>query len=224
MNTLLAQIFENHPQLFVQQRKEWAEIIIDFETANQYAILDSNKRELGVIAEHGGGFMFVLKRWLLRSHRPFDIEVLATTGEKLLHLKRDFFFFFSDLEVATENGERLGSIHRRFGILYKKYDLYDSENQLFARIQSPLWRLWTFPVVDALGNAIASVNKHWGGVLREVFTDADTYMIDFAQEQTRGGLLTHGQRAVVLAAAISIDFDFFENNQGRSGGIFDLVD
>jgi hypothetical protein len=203
-----------HPQLFVQQRKEWVEIVVDFETRNKYAILDAAKNQIGFIAERSGRFLDVLKRMFLRSHRPFVVEVLDQAGTRILHLSRSFFWFFSDLEVTSEEGERYGSLHRRFGILHKIYDLRDEHGQVFGRIESPIWRLWTFPVVGTR----AAISKKWGGALREVFTDADTYLIDYADQDW-----TPAQRAVILAAAVSIDFDFFENNQG-SRGIFDLFD
>jgi uncharacterized protein YxjI len=55
----------------------------------------------------------------------------------------------------------------------------------------------------------ATVSRKWGGVLREAFTDADSYCVEY------GSGFDEGQRAVILAAAISIDF--FENNQGSDG-------
>ena len=58
----------------------------------------------------------------------------------------------------------------------------------------------------------ALISKRWGGGLREIFTDADTFMVDFGN-----GIWTEEQRQVIFAAAMSIDFDFFENNQGSRG-------
>ena len=44
------------------------------------------------------------------------------------------------------------------------------------------------------------------------YPDADTYLVDFSNDSW-----STEQRAVILGAAISIDFDFFENNQSRGG-------
>lgn len=119
--------------------------------------------------------------------------------------------------VLGVSATRIGRVRRRFGILHKKYDLVDETGQTFARIKSPAWRLWTFPVTDTLGVNQALITKQWGGALREMFSDADTFMIDFT-----GGRWDEGQRAIIFAAALSIDFDFFEKNQG-SGGVLDAV-
>lgn len=209
---MLNRFFDGHRQLFIRQRKEWTEIAIGWETRNQYEVLGSEQESLGAIAERAGGMVDMLKRGLLRSHRGFEIRVVDRENQPLLDLSRSFFFLFSDLTVMGAEGEKLGSVHRRFGLLYKRYDLRDSTGSTFARVRSPLWRLWTFPVVSARGSGNAVITKRWGGALREVFADADTFLIDFEQ-----GSWSAQERAVIFAAAISIDFDFFENNQGVRG-------
>ena len=199
-------------EIYVQQKKEWTEIIVDFETVNRYAVMDQNKKTLGMVAERGGGIFHHIKRAIFRSHRAFEIDVIDNSGKSTLMLSRNFFFFFSDLFVTSGDGQKIGKIHRRFGILHKKYDLYDQHDNLFAKIKSPIWRLWTFPVVAAsTGQEIGEISKKWGGMLREIFTDADTFRVQYKQHPW-----TSQQRATVFAAAVSIDFDFFEDNQGRS--------
>lgn len=209
---MLESFFDGHRQLFIRQRKEWTEIVIDWETRNQYEVLSSEQESLGAIAERAGGIAAIVKRWFLRSHRGFEIRVMDREGQLLLDLARSFFFLFSDLTVTGAEGEKLGSVHRRFGILYKRYDLRDITGATFARVRSPLWRLWTFPVMSARGSGDSVISKRWGGAMREVFADADTFMIDYQQ-----GAWSAPERAVIFAAAISIDFDFFENNQGVRG-------
>jgi hypothetical protein len=207
------------PQLVISQIKELIEIIVDFETANKYEISATGGRRLGNIIERGGGFKAVLKRWFLRSHRPFDIDVFNAENQAVLHLHRRFFFFFSDLEVVdVQTGQKYGSVHRRFGIIRKKYDLLDANGKLLAQVRSPVWRLWTFPVYNPAGLQVAEITKRWKGILSEAFTDADRYIVDFRETFNQW---SDEQKAVLFAAAISIDFDFFENNQG-SGGLVDF--
>jgi len=198
-------------EVYVQQRKEWVEILVDWETRNQYAIQDAQGKELGTVVEKSGGIFATLRRGFLRSHRPLEIAVFDRDRAQVLSLSRPFFFLFSSLSVSGPRGERVGHVLRRFGVLYKRYDLFDALGHRFAQIAGPRWRLWTFPVEGANG-ITATISKKWSGLAREVFTDADTFRIDFGP-----GGWGEEQRAVILAAAISIDFDFFENNQGNDG-------
>jgi uncharacterized protein YxjI len=213
MSALAASFVATQPQLSIKQRKEWVEILVDFETRNQYAVRGAGGEELGTLAEEGGGILHVLKRWLLRSHRPLDAALCDRAGAVVLRLSRPFFFLFSDLHVRDAGGQSVGSVHRRFGILRRKYDLRDSFGRTFARVSSPIWRIWTF-FVKAEDGRDATIGKKWGGFLREVFADADTFGIDFSQ-----ATWAPEERAVIFSAAVSIDFDFFENNQGIGGAV-----
>jgi len=205
-------------EMFVRQKKEWTEILIDFETKNQYEILDGEGRAVGTISEVSSGLGGFLKRNLFGSHRSLDVRIHDLDGSAVLKLSRDLFFLFSSLEVEAEGGARLGSVERRFGLIYKIYDLLDQHGRCFAKIRSPRWRLWTFPVAHSNGHSKATISKKWGGAMREVFADADTFRIAFER-----GEWSPSERLVVLAAAISVDFDFFENNQG-SDGLIDFSD
>lgn len=217
MSALAGSFLATQPQLSLRQRKEWVEILVDFETRNQYAVRGAGGEELGTLAEQGGGIGRALTRWLLRSHRPLDAALCDRGGAVLLRCSRPFFFLFSELNVADAGGARVGSVHRRFGILRRRYDLRDAFGRTFARVTSPIWRIWTF-FVKAEDGRDATIGKRWGGVLREVFADADTFGVDFSQ-----AAWAPEERAVIFAAAVSIDFDFFENNQGMAG-VFDLWD
>ncbi len=214
----LSALLDGHSQLFIQQKKELAEILIDWETKNQYAIFDAQQTQLGLILERAGGAGDFIRRAFLRSHRPFDVRVTDAQGAHRLSLTRPFFFLFSTLKIEDEHGRVLGNVRRRFGVIYKRYDLLDATERVFASIKSPRWRLWTFPVAGADGHREATISKKWKGALREIFTDADTFSVDFGHFGW-----TTDERAVLLGAAISIDFDFFENNQGSGGvlGVFD---
>ncbi len=42
---------EGRQRVFIRQKKEWTEILIDWETRNQYEVLDSEGEELGTVSE-----------------------------------------------------------------------------------------------------------------------------------------------------------------------------
>jgi len=211
LNSMNDDMFSSrHQQLFVRQRKEWTEILIDWETRNQYSVMTAEKAEIATVVEKSGGLRDFLARSFLRSHRPFEIGVFESSGGLLFKLMRSFFFFFSSLEIWDDTGRSLGRVERRFGLLYRNYDLYDDAGSLFARIKGPIWRIWTFPVLNTRGVGEAKITKRWGGGLREIFSDADTFLIDYMM-----GHWSESERRVIFSAAISIDFDFFEDNQRR---------
>jgi uncharacterized protein YxjI len=208
--TDLTQTMALGSQIVIKQKRELTEVFLGFETRNQYLLFDQNGAPCGSVVEQGSGISALLKRWFLKSHRPFVIDVIDATGKVILQLSRPFFFFFSDIEVRVPNGPSLGTAHRRFGILNKIYDLKDNNGRDFAQIRSSVFKIWTFSVRDAAGNEVARISKKWSGALKEYFTDSDNFMIEFGTKQW-----TAAQRAVIFATAISVDFDFFENNNSN---------
>lgn len=201
-------------QFYIKQKKEWLEILSGFESKNNYVIYNSQKLQLGYISEQGHGFFHLLKRLFLRSHRPFTIVITNNDGKVLLKLHRPFFWFFSDLFIEHES-KKFGSIHRRFAFIYKTYTLYDHYQKECFTIKSPFWKLWTFPIYNLANQVVGVITKKWQGVLKEIFTDADAFVIDMQKID-----LSVEQKVILFCAGLSIDFDFFEQNQGT----FNLID
>lgn len=216
MNTI-EDLISSSSEFMIKQKKEWLEILSGFESKNNYQIHNAKKEQLGFISEVGTGFLKMLSRLFLRSHRPFEIKISNNNGEELLNVHRPFFWFFSDLYVDY-NGKNYGSIHRRFSILTKTYSILDPRGQEIFKIKSPIWRLWTFPILNKLGNQVGVISKKWQGVIKEVFTDADAFFIDLNSPE-----LTTEQKVLLFVSGISIDFDFFEQNQG-SGSLLKFLD
>jgi uncharacterized protein YxjI len=216
MNTI-EDFVNSSNQFMIKQKKEWLEILSGFETKNNYQVFNSNKEHIGFISEIGSGFWNVVKRLFLRSHRPFEIQISNSEGLELLKVHRPFFWFFSDLFVEFK-GKKYGSIHRRFSIIYKTYSILDAQGSEVFRIKSPIWRLWTFPILNKMERQVGVITKRWQGLLKEVFTDADAFYIDLNSPE-----ITTEQKVLLFVSGISIDFDFFEQNQG-GGSILNILD
>ena len=192
-------------QFTIEQESELAEALFDVETENRYVI----KTPLGKgrAYETSASIWTWVFRALWGAGRPLQIVITDGAGRRALHLDRPLFFLFSTLNVESADGVPLGSVKRRFALLYTRYILVDAHGEVFAKLRRPPWRTWTFPITDTDGRRIGEVKKKWGGLLKEMFTDADRFGIDVSDAD-----LSPDQRAVVLAAGLSIDLDFFESS------------
>lgn len=206
MNQRVEDLFGAKSTCLIHQVKEWAEIFTGFETRNKYQILDHNQSKIGYCAEVGKGFLKILQRIFLRVHRPMDIQVWNQAREEVLRCKRPFYWFFSDMEVFDSENKLLGTAHRKFAFITKVYEICDSQGILFATIKSPIWKLWQFPIRSTAGVEIGMINKNWGGLLKEIFTDADKFQVSFP------GDFDSSKKAVLFCTAITIDLDYFEDN------------
>jgi hypothetical protein len=210
------EIFKNSPQIIVKQVKEMFEIVLNWETANKYALYDSESNKIGFAAERSHGIFHKIIRNIMRSHRSISMDVWDKDDRHVLTGHRPWYFFFSDLNVRTHDERLIGDIKTRFGFLKRKYDLSDSQGRVFASIESYRWKLWTFTIFDSNGNEMGVITKKWGGLLKEVFTDADQFTIDFSRFNW-----TEEQKAILLFSCLSVDLDFFEDN---SGSVLDMID
>lgn len=214
-NGQLELFFGEHDHLFIRQVKEWGEILTGFETRNRYQIFNKNNVVVGFCAEQGSGVSAFFKRIFLRNHRPMDILVFNKAGEVILNVERPFYWFFSTMTIKNPAGRVLGVIEQQFSIFRKKYDLFQGSRQ-FATINSGYFRFFTFEIENNLGHKIGVITKKWGGFLKELFTDADSFGVEFSDKN-----LSIEQKAIIFCNSISIDMDYFENNTGNNRGFLD---
>lgn len=192
------------PHLVVVQQKEMLEIFTDFETRNRYAIRSPEGQVVLFAAELGGSLLASVARHFFKSRRPFKIQLMRPDGGVQLTLVRPWTWFFSELHVRDEQGRALGSIDQRFSVLHRRFAIKDAAGVEIAEIRGPLFRPWTFQIL--IGGVFAGkIAKRWSGLLKESFTDADTFGVEF------GTSMTPELRSLVLAATFLIDFVFFES-------------
>lgn len=96
----------------------------------------------------------------------------------------------------------------------------------FAYVDEPFLS-WDFSLKSSDNQLIGSVNRNFSGFAREIFTDTGVYALRMdaagqeanTPEQQPSALgMTLDQRAVMLATAVSIDFDYFSRHSGSVGG------
>ena len=106
------------------------------------------------------------------------------------------------------------------------------EYNQFAYVDEPFLS-WDFSLRSANSRLIGSVNRDFVGFAREIFTDTGVYALrmDSAASKSPQELdqsasvtgMTLDQRAVMLATAVSIDFDYFSRHSGSGGlGFFPM--
>ncbi|KAG0233826.1 hypothetical protein BGW41_001358 [Actinomortierella wolfii] len=317
--TLLSQ-----PALVMTRQIEMMNVLVGFEQANKYAIVDANGTPVGWVVEEDTSMVKAMGRQLMRTHRPFKAQVLDLQGNVLLKISRPFAFINSRIMIWTPDDRLIGEVQQEWHIYRRRYNLFTveqpdpeegrpdkiigtvpgDENTVaiarskgearsldrvqFAHIDGGFLAL-DFDMQDEKGRVMGSVNRNFVGFARELFTDSGQYVLRFdaaamqelqqlqpglgatpitplpssssatssaatpssnaapdasqvtglndpkeaalqiqankdevalAQLERRGGL-TLDQRAVMLACAVSIDFDYFSRHSG-SGGIMPM--
>ncbi len=202
-------------KIFVKQTFELAELF-SFETRNKYRICNEAGIDIAFAAEQQKGMWNFLFRQFLGHWRTFEIHFFDPLRKEFMVAHHPFRWFFQCLELRETSGRSLGVIEKRFSLLSKQFEVRDGRGRVLLEVSSPIWRLWTFPFLRR-GREFARISKKWTGLGYELFTDKDTFLVEYLEPS-----LSTDERALVLAAALYVDLLFFEN-KGR-GGVIGLLD
>uniref|UniRef100_A0A0A9WQX4 Phospholipid scramblase n=1 Tax=Lygus hesperus TaxID=30085 RepID=A0A0A9WQX4_LYGHE len=197
----------NLDHLLVHQQKEPLEVWTGFETNNKYAVCNRNGERVYFAEENSDG----CDRCCYGSERPINITAVDMYGNPVIHFYREMtcsscFFNVQVMNVYSPPGCLIGSVEQDFTFLYPKYNLKNAAGDSMLLIRGPLVTTGFFSNVDfqVFGSdgqtEIGKISKQWGGLLREMFTDADIFGVSFP------GDLDVSMKAVVLAACFLIDF------------------
>lgn len=214
--------------LIISRHYEPLNIFFGYEQYNRYAISvpcsspqASQLQVVGYIVEQSS-FWRSLGRQILGAHRPLLAYVLDLNGEVLVEITRPWTLFTSHLSVFQHQHQhqcqsesmhrvRLGEVKQVWHPWKRMYDLFHGRRQ-FGTIQSGFLS-WDFPILDAENERIAFITRRFSHLLREMLTDSGQYGVSFDSKA-----LTEPQKWILLAAAISVDFDYFSRHSNASSG------
>ena len=174
-----------------------------------------------------------------------QMKVIGEAQSEWAPLRRKYNLFLAhELAQAQEIGQE--AVPGDLSV--KQQDAVKSQDHFaqFAYVDEPFLS-WDFSLKGADERLIGSVNRNWGGLGREFFTDTGTYVLrmdaagldeeaerkhiisqsnhgEKAYAETLGGNqygMTLDQRAIMLATAVTVDFDYFSRHS-HGGGIIPM--
>ena len=204
---------QNHQRIKIKQLTEFTELL-GFETRNKYLIRSDDNTSIGYAAEQGKGLLGLLFRSYFGHWRKFEIHFFDNQKVLLFKAIHPFRWFFQCLEIYDENNKFLGRLEQRWGILTKKFDLHDSSDNVIATMRSGFFRIWSFPIKKN-GAQYALISKKWSGLLKELFLDADSFLLEFQDPA-----ISEDIKKVLLASAVFVDLQYFEKKATNYIGSF----
>lgn len=202
--------------LHVQQVFEGFELI-GFETRNKYRILDENSQPLAFAAEQASGFGGMILRHFLGHWRSFKVIIFNERRESVFQMNFPFRWFLKSMTLSEMNGRMIGRLDERFAIFRKKFDVYDAQGVCVARINSSFFKFWTFEFFHN-NRSLGKIQKKWSGVLSEMFTDKDNFVVSYDDPQLSADL-----KALMLATCLMVDIVYFEK-KGSGSSLLSLGD
>lgn len=161
------------------------------------------------------------------------MRVIGEAQQQWAPLRRKYNLFTSrqSPNPATDMGNQK-PLHESSSSNAQQMQLAEASKQgpaefnQFAYVDEPFMS-WDFSLRSADSRLIGSVNRNFVGFAREVFTDTGVYALrmdsagfgtpESLSETAKHRGMTLDQRAVMLATAVSVDFDYFSRHSGAGG-------
>eukprot|EP00884_Botryococcus_braunii_P006963 jgi/Botrbrau1/16268/Bobra.0066s0050.2 len=204
----LRQVFDN-PALIVTRKIEWGTVLLGFEQANQYTILNEVGEVVALMAEDLGGLTRTLGRQALGTHRSFTATVFSADGSQILfRVRRPFYFVSSTMYIEGPDGEVIGEVQQKWHPLRRNYELFLGKRagglhlRPVPRLGVPhprRRRIYLWMTLLIMGGwwteSWASIDRNFQGFAKEIFTDAGKYVIHFGSTPTEaaGECAQHGR-------------------------------
>ncbi len=207
--TGLDSIVDGRERVLIRQTREWGEILLGFESKNRFEIDDEQGNKLGLAAEEAKGVGAWFLRNLFGRCRKATIHLYDPDGNRLGRGEKPFRWFFHRMEVY-DGDTKIGAAQRKWSWLHRVFAIENADGDEVMTVISPLFRIWTFRLMFQ-DQEVGAIRKRWGGLLQEMFTDADVFGVEVQPH------VPVEVRKLLLVTTFLVDFTCFENNQGGGG-------
>ena len=182
-----------------------------------YDIYDGDtQQKIGTAEEEIGVFVRAM-RWLVSKQlMPTRVEVREKPDDALVFtVTRGWYLFRSRVEIRDAQGVLVGYLTSKLFSFGGGFLVYDAKDKLFADVKGNLFG-FKYRVLTPEGDfEMGKVSKEWGGLAKELFTSADSYMIVVHEDLHEQPIA----KMLVLAAALAVDMIFKSEKKGGLGGL-----
>ncbi|XP_049484648.1 phospholipid scramblase 1-like [Panthera uncia] len=202
-------------QILVHQQIELLEVITGFETNNKYEIKNSFGQKIYFAVEDTD----CCTRNCCGASRPFTMRIIDNMGQEVITLERPLRCdscccpcCLQEIEVHAPPGVPVGYVTQTWHPCLPRFTIQNERREDVLKIIGPCVVCSCCADVDfeikSLDEEtiVGKISKQWTGFVREAFTDADNFGIQFPLD------LDVKMKAVMLGACFLIDFMFFERS------------
>ncbi|XP_069474413.1 phospholipid scramblase 2-like isoform X2 [Ambystoma mexicanum] len=205
-------------QILIHQQVELLEVLTGFETNNKYEIKNALGQRVFFAAEEND----CCTRTFCGPARSFVMTIIDNMGREVIRLHRPFRCSscfcpccLQELEVQSPPGTTVGYVVQNWHPCLPKFTVQNERKEGVLKISGPCilcsccadvnFEVKSLDECQAVGR----ISKQWSGFVKEAFTDADNFGIQFPMD------LDVKIKAVLLGACFLIDFMFFEQQKNN---------
>lgn len=170
--------------------------------ANRYTLSDENGCLLGQIRESRSVWRFIVQR----SFAPFTLTCFDAEDRPVATMRKGWALLRPRYSIVDADGKLIASIRSRITLIRPKADIFYPDGRLMGSMEGD-WVAWNFFVTAPDGKVLAQINKRFNGLVKEIFTTADKYVVAIPDE-----VCDPDQRMAILFTACAIDMVLKESN------------
>lgn len=202
-------------EVLIHQHFDLLEVAVGWERNNKYRLCNSAEQQFMYAKEDTD----CMTRQCCGNMRPFTMNITDNTGVQLIQLYRPYRCVGScmwccclqEMDIMSPPGVSIGKVNQIWTCWKPKYEVTDGQGNLVFTINGECCYCACcvdvhFPVMDASGQEIGRIIKHWGGI-REMFGGVNDFRVQFPPE------LDIFKKTLLLGATFLIDFVYFERNK-----------
>ncbi|XP_064468736.1 phospholipid scramblase 2-like isoform X2 [Ornithodoros turicata] len=212
-------------QLVIKQQIELFEVLVGFETQNKYLACNNQGQSVYYMVESSD----FCTRCCISDARCFQMFVVDNQCRAVMRFVRPlrcestfrnccFCCLLQDMQVETPPNQLVGSVREVCSVCQPTFHVCDTSGKPVLRVQGPVITTSCpgamdvkYKILTLNGKEIGIISKLWGGVLKEMLTDADTFSVTFPVD------LDVRVKACLIGCAMLFDYMYFETDaQDRS--------
>lgn len=170
-----------------------------FKFGNTYKVYNKEAEQVGIIQQNVSGWHKFLRLFLNKALFPFTLEVYNMDNDLQVAIHRGWTFWMSKITITDAKDEVIGTIKQKFKLFKPTFTIANAAEENIAKITGD-WKAWDFKIVNAEEQQIGTINKKWGGVMKEFFTRADKYHASIVPEYAEDT-----NKIAIVSCAITID-------------------
>lgn len=210
-------------QILVKQKVELLEAFTGIDCKNRYVMTNSMGQQVYYAYEESGFCM----RFCCDQFRSFSMHIVDNAGKEIIRVTRPFqccagcCWCISGqnccayrIAIESPPGNPIGYVYQGFSWWKPKFVVLDEDHNEVLSIGGPCCPCQcccgctgdvNFRFYSKDGTEIGRCAKVWSGLVKEMFTKADTFSVTFPKD------LDVKQKAILLSAMFLIEFMYFES-------------
>jgi uncharacterized protein YxjI len=179
---------------------------------NVYDILDDAGKPVGLAQQKTATMAMLIG--MVTGAPPTQIDFTEKPDDSLVFTIRRRGYLMKKVEVVDAQGQVVGRYKAKMLSLAGGFNVYDPAGKHIAEIRGKLTKSeYTFFSPDGK-TELGKVSKKWGGMMREMFTSADTYGVQIAPAAADDPKM----KMLILGAAVAIDALMSTRGGAAAGG------